>query len=1274
MINIKKYFKTFIITCFLFVCFITTAKADSSFEIPRQGDYNNLNCDAAIAKLQNFNVATTVYKYTFTPKGNIDGKVTEKITCSYSGGGYKVGSSSSGKVTFELTASAASSGKMEYNISFTGTVEDKYDLIQAFHATSLTITNYNSGSNYVKVTGCNGTSQCYFNPIETNDGNTSHTVSFDFKYTAGGKEYDATANMTVTYIGNIAAHPGAMGTCTMPASDWSDGKLGSTWVDMSGTERLASFYLSKKNTNVKFGTCEPKDKNLVKFVGWAPASSQRAFNSGTGQLVGVCSSLEGLVKPNTTVAKPAKYYSACYEYVPSVKLTGLRGGKLTGSTSGWTSNGTDSYINKSSGKVTLPNVSYEAYNKANGTSYTFVGWSAGGLNVVQAGTQVDADGTTYTPVINRTETDINYFKNVYLDETFNLQVGNATGCSLGSGASTFVSASFSGGVCKVKGVKITGSNEFAPIVIKKSDGTTVTYKFKVLSKVGVSGYVYDENNIPIIQPGVVAGKNDTYTTAHGDGTGEMITDNKCNTYSVTSLGESDVWNNDEKDPMRSGVFDVKCKNGTQLEDVIALCLDPGIMGPGDNDDVTYVKSFDVAAGSDFAKLLDFLSKRITEKNVDMKKPNNPNRIAYHIAVRIVGLKYFDNGYTSALSKHYEKYKAAADALPKKGKIDNAESIISPLGIKKDDIKKELIYVLENYRTDETNEKSTNEQFSNIVSSVYKEVTGSDSYTLTYKGKFTLPKGSKNIQISNGCGGNNNGYSCAVVSHKVLSEPDEFGRVVVEYEIKLTIGSAKNVEPITSSKGSAKAKKSLLITWSGNTAAQVSILQPSQSDGASFQRMVSVDPSPDKVYLYLPPGTGNAPDMCKGTISLNADNCTSDSDCPDNKFNESLFTASGCCAFVENEESYVAKSLCKGTCVESTMQSTCQFRPFGDTSKVDVYEIKEGAVLSGGHLNNSIGTCIVNIGAINYENADESQFEKVDSAGNSIMISEYNENKYCRVSCKEDFTVTLGAFGNYVGSSKDGKKGAVAAGTFFNLDDDIYMGGKRSCYTTFIDYNLYLNDIAELSDKIAKGYNKAFENSLIYTDLDKNQDATVSEDIKQYCKDEISKCKCGNAGAGKDYVLDSDGNKQYDSNGNAKTEACKCTGTAVEGYDATVSYGSSYCAGSGNSFNAYYYDINTLGNAEKYGSTRWSADLYSEQYSATKGTSSGNYTAASPSSKGDGYSGGDDNVYGCSASHGNGSTPSECVKQNDFQDVYDKYGAPLAEDYASESGKGRSILK
>ena len=122
MIKTKKLLKTFIITCFLFVCFITTAKADTSFEILRNGDYNNLNCDAAIKNLESFNVQTTGTKYIFTLKDGVTGKVTEKITCTYSGGGSKVGEGASGKVTYSLTANGAGDGKMFYNISFTGTL------------------------------------------------------------------------------------------------------------------------------------------------------------------------------------------------------------------------------------------------------------------------------------------------------------------------------------------------------------------------------------------------------------------------------------------------------------------------------------------------------------------------------------------------------------------------------------------------------------------------------------------------------------------------------------------------------------------------------------------------------------------------------------------------------------------------------------------------------------------------------------------------------------------------------------------------------------------------------------------------------------------------------------------------------------------------------------------------------------------------------------------------------------------------------------------------
>ena len=891
MINIKKYLKMFIITCFLFVCFITTAYAGQTVTVLRE---KNLNCDDAAKNLEYFNYKKTDKEYTFTLKSNVKESVKETITCTYDGAETGDGFAYKPKITLYGTPAEASSGKMIYSATFTATVSETFDFLSRFQLKSIIDFNVQEGGSAAKIVGCKkGTNQCYLSLVETNDGKNTHTLKATFKYSSDGVKYeDAELNMTLKYIGNIAAHPGDSGTCTMDSSQWDDGHLGGTWTNLGGQTVGASFYLSKKNTNVTFGTCKPKDPNLVKFVGWVPSEYMKEFNAGVGQLVGQCTTFPGLVKGGQTVASPSPYYSACYEYVPSVKLKGLRGGKLSDT---WDTYGVDSYIKKAgsaSDKVKLPSVSYTDFNKANGTGYEFAGWSDGS-DIYPAGASVPADGTVYTPILQVSSTQVNYFKIVYLKETFNLKVSNANACSLGSGADKFVSASFESGTCKVTGKALTDENEFATITVTKTDGTTVSYKFRVLNPNGETGYEFDENNIPIIEPGSIAGKTDTYTVAHGDGTGEMIADNKCNQYIVKSGGESNQWNTDSKNVMRSGVFKVSCSDGSSLGDLIALCLDPGIMGPTDDDEIKYVKSFDVKAGSDFAKLLNFLSKRMKVtidtdneylRTANMSDKNNARRIAYHIAVRIVGLKYFDNGHNAMLRDHYVVYKAASDALPKKGKINNANEIVAPLNIRGGEwgnaIKTELKYVLSHYREDDDTASGTNEQFSNVVSSIYKDVKNADAYTLTYKGKFTLPAGATNINVTTDgtkCLDNSTkGYTCKLVSYKVLDEKDQYGRIQVEYEVLINVPVAKNVKPPKSSE--AKVEKSIKVTYTGKTAAQVSILQPTQSDGANYQRMVSVDPTPNKIFVYLPPGTGRADNMCKNTKSLDISNCTDAEHC------------------------------------------------------------------------------------------------------------------------------------------------------------------------------------------------------------------------------------------------------------------------------------------------------------------------------------------------------------------------------------------------------------
>ena len=116
---------------------------------------------------------------------------------------------------------------------------------------------------------------------------------------------------------------------------------------------------------------------------------------------------------------------------------------------------------------------------------------------------------------------------------------------------------------------------------------------------------------------------------------------------------------------------------------------------------------------------------------------------------------------------------------------------------------------------------------------------------------------------------------------------------------------------------------------------------------------------------------------------------------------------------------------------------------------------------------------------------DTSVNKTDDAGNSLMVNTYKNNLYCRVSCSENWQLSMQSFGNFVGQK------AIAAGSYFQINDqDMFISGKRTCYTTFIDYGSidgrgsggFTNDVNIESDKIVDNYNHYSNLSHFYADI------------------------------------------------------------------------------------------------------------------------------------------------------------------------------------------------
>lgn len=231
----------------------------------------------------------------------------------------------------------------------------------------------------------------------------------------------------------------------------------------------------------------------------------------------------------------------------------------------------------------------------------------------------------------------------------------------------------------------------------------------------------------------------------------------------------------------------------------------------------------------------------------------------------------------------------------------------------------------------------------------------------------------------------------------------------------------------------------------------------EEDGGSLEgEVVNSDGSTIPLVLvnktYIVGTVVPACDMTKSAMNYKA--CNGD-ECPAD-FDAFLFKAAGCCSYVTDETTGFYEKYCSNKCTYSTLTSVCKYNS-KNTTEYDSLVVKEA---------NKAGkeqyTCVVDTDANTTKNTRETY---TDSAGNSYEIESYKDNEYCSLSCKEDWDFRLPAMNNYVGAN------AVRAGSFFMVNDrSVYIKGKRTCVTTYIDYEKYLNDSAYYSEQVWTNFN------------------------------------------------------------------------------------------------------------------------------------------------------------------------------------------------------------
>ena len=1088
-VGLEKY------TVFLLVCFfslIATIFADeterpvrtvnvpslyygSVYAIPNS-DYENLVCksDGLVA----LSVTQNGAGYNVTLKSEMTEDGVETVVCDYDRKvAVGIEESTPGTIKYKVNYKAGKEKNHEY---FLGFGIEYVDMIAQLDATKIVDYSFEStsGREYISMSQCpNDSTTCKVtvaDAVSDLDPSQNYVVWVSFKYKVAGDDKDHTTKVKF----NINAFQGAFAW-----DNWSDDNpLGycnysSDWEQASTTRSNGHkfYYYRTANTSAHLPTCTPNKNAVVPIVfkGWiagvegdtaiSKATSIGYENTSNLYAVGTCpaglpmggSGDENIVAAHTN-------YAPCYEADTSYVRLSLSTGKVEDSN--WTVSENSKYEyyhlgDSAEDTVALPDVVYSGSFSEAKSLQCWENQTTGAC--VDPGTVVKTDGTIYVAVTDVLHEEYSYFKSVKVNDAVVFAVEGMKGCSIASGQpSGYISVSSYNGDCLVTGIKVTDplgidGPEYIEVEIPLENGSKKIYKFSVESNTGIDAA---GNGEFIVNPNVNSGEENSYTDSSGFQT------STCSSFWITPGSYADIGGG-----LRSNTYNVSPECDGDDNNYIALCLDPGREAPENGEH--YEKVYDIKPNTDFGKLITYLVENPDIGIEEFDNVNSPKRIAAHIAVRIVAIQS-GMGATSGIAYggHHAPYQAVADAIESQNPTtagEYAQIIKDKMGINDEYANLAGTYLAE-YKTNVDDTEAHG--FERTIDYSGTEVYG-NGYIVTYRGTITAPANASNVKLNEPA--DINGVKFKVVNWDEASK-SETGRTTYDYEVKITAENTLAVIPPTSDED--KMLMSFRITYEGGkTTSNVFLAQPVGTAGA-LQRMIIFDTDSNDLYIYF----NVAPNDCE-LPGLNYKECLSATEC--DGFNKKLFKASGCCRYVTDQMTYkyVINSVCAAECTTSTMSNVCDYTTADKNA--ELYEIKEGSEYDGSKTGegsgyaNAIGTCIVNVEE-DIRNADKDNFEKKDDNGNSISVKSYESNTYCRINCKEDWQLSMDAFGSFVGEK------AVAAGSYFQIENDLFIGGKRTCYTNYIDYDAYMNDLVVISQSIVSSYNSYSNLSHSWSDIDK----------------------------------------------------------------------------------------------------------------------------------------------------------------------------------------------
>jgi len=885
-----------------------------------------------------------------------------------------------------------------------------------------------------------------------------------------------TVNLTIRVVKafRVYANTGS-GNCGMPGSGW--------------TQSRVHQYLFEHDMNSAYTLplCSPNNP-MLDFSGWVPVNTLNDGDSALTPDIGSCKEMDGFIKNSKTyntgdISDYGNLYMACYDYKPRIYLyTNRNDLKDQGS---WIKESGIYYIDGQT--AVLPDVE-------SGEGYEFIGWRQVGTNESRAvGETVsmntgeklmeftavfqslaEADTFSYNVAMNLGETRT-------LAELLDDSDLSFDTCTLNEGLNV-ISTNMNSGECLITSMDTGKASLTATSKNSASKESTYIVSVTVVS----SGAPRKSGALVSYDDGI------TDPDGFGDESFSILsigTDLVCR-YFYVDLDEhfgSVASFNGQNENINVYKADPQC---SIKKDYLSICLDPGQLGPAENflnfngHAYQYSRKLDISGNKLDAGLYTILTE------VKRDSGNTKwNLAAADFAARILSfVNHDENNNNIAYPDHHAFYKSIASKVGKNTELTSVSGLSNNSFVQKaSDYYKKAVTV------------SYSEEDVSNMELTFKDNNDSGNWSgnqlvMINEGNMIFPTGTteSSIRVKPNC--LLPGYSCTI-----LENPESGSGLVRHYKFQIVVDP--NVAEVPDDTNMDKLAFLIEYNNAGSLGGGFVITHKTLSN--VYQRMILLNPG-ETSYLMFVRWAG---ECNTGHPKLDYTKCTDEDSCE--QLNIGLFNKLKCCNLISDKTSYAYQYLCNGgSCTYSSFLQQCKYdgtynRAAGtvisDTEKIDLLQILEARV---GNTNSPKYKCVVAVSkncTTGGEPCSDSTLRKVtdrkkDISGNKYSLEYFSQtqNPYCRISCKEDWAFTLGAFKNYT------REFSIPAGGYFKLTDDLYIGGSRECVTTKIDYEAYMKHQQELSEKMVEAWNLYEEWRGWYSDL-VAMGPKCEEPVKDYYK-------------------------------------------------------------------------------------------------------------------------------------------------------------------------------